>query len=92
MDNEKAQTVEKIEEIFKDLGGFSWEQVETWASFCLAVGMDPLPQLQVMMNNICKVVIASDGDDTPSNMDLPQLQLVKKGYHIRFNLSEPNNN
>lgn len=90
MENRKAQIVEQIEDVFKDLGGFSWEQAETWASFCFAVGMDPLPQLQVMMNNICNVVNAFDKNNTPAKIDFPQLCLKKKGDHICFDLIIPN--
>jgi hypothetical protein len=91
MDIEKKRIVEQIENVFKDLGGFSWEQAETWASFCFAVGMDPLPQLKVMMNNICDVSEAIDTDKASSKIDFPQLQLVKKGHRIRFNLVVPDN-
>jgi hypothetical protein len=88
MDNGKTQTIEKIEEVFKDLGGFSWEQAETWASFCYAVGMDPLPQLQVMMNNICKVVNTSH-KNIPDKAKTPELWIEQNGPRVRFKFVGP---
>jgi len=85
---EKDQLVEQIEDIFQDIGGFSWEQAETWASFCLAVGMDPLPQLKVMMNNVC-AVMESSTTDIPGKADQPELWLEKKGHKVHFKIVGP---
>ena len=85
METEKQQVVEQIENVFKDLGGFSWEQAETWASFCFAVGMDPLPQLKVMMNTICSVMPPSSGS-IPEKTDAPELWLEIKGHKIHFKI------
>ena len=88
MENRKAQIVEQIEDVFKDLGGFSWEQAETWASFCFAVGMDPLPQLQVMMNNICNVVYKPH-QHIPDRAETPELWIDKNGGKSRFKIVGP---
>jgi len=88
MENEKTQIVQQIEDVFKDIGGFSWEQAETWASFCFAVGMDPLPQLKVMMNNICKV-IAPSNESIPDKSETSELWVEKKGHKVRFKIIGP---
>lgn len=88
MEITKEQIVEQIENVFKDLGGFSWEQVETWASFCFAVGMDPLPQLKVMMNSICGVITPSGGN-VPEKANRPELWIERKGHRVHFKIAGP---
>ena len=88
MGMEKSEITEQIEEIFKDIGGFSWEQAETWASFCFAIGMDPLPHLKVMMNNICSVMTPSD-KDIPDKADMPELWIQRKGHKVHFKVVGP---
>jgi len=88
MADQKTELIEQIENVFKEIGGFSWEQVETWASFCLAVGMDPLPQLQVMMNNLCEVISPSDRS-TPDKANSPELWIERKGRKVRFKIVGP---
>ncbi len=81
--------MEQIEKVFHDIGGFTWEQAETWAGFCNAVGMDPLPFLKVMMNNICEVKVASDKVCVPSRVMSPELWVVTKGFRTHFEAIEP---
>lgn len=88
MDPDKAQLIEKIENVFSELGGFSWEQAETWAAFCFAVGIDPLPQLKVMMNGICNVVY-EPYQNTPEKTETPELWIDKNGGKVRFKLIGP---
>lgn len=88
MEITREQIVEQIENVFKDLGGFSWEQAETWASFCFAVGMDPLPQLKVMMNAICGVMTPSGGS-IPETSDTPELWIERKGHRVHFKIVGP---
>lgn len=88
MENKKAKIIEQIEDVFKQLGGFSWEQAEMWAGFCFAVGMDPLPQLQVMMNNIC-IVVYKPHQNIPDSTKTPELWIEKNGDKVRFKIVGP---
>ncbi len=61
MSVEKTELMERIEKVFADIGGFTWEQAEIWAGFCDAVGIDYIPFLKVMINNLCEVHSAFKG-------------------------------
>ncbi len=89
MKNDEIPMREQIEDIFQDIGGFTWEQAETWVGFCSAVGMEPLPFLKVMLNNICEVKLTSDGKKVPSRADRPELWGILKGRRTHFKLIGP---
>lgn len=90
MANEKSELVTQIEERFSDIGGFTWEQAETWAGFCNSVGMDPLPFLKVMLNNICSVKVVSAREfESDSNAASPELRILFKSSRTKFKAAEP---
>ncbi|MCP4107006.1 MAG: hypothetical protein GY749_15960 [Desulfobacteraceae bacterium] len=89
MEKKKTALMGQIEKVFHDIGGFTWEQAETWAGFCNAVGMDPLPFMKVMMNNICEVNITSDDRGVPSRVMSPELWVISKGFRTHFVVVEP---
>jgi hypothetical protein len=91
MSDEGVTVTRMIEKIFQDVGGFTWEQAETWAGFCNAVGMDPLPYLKVMLTNVCEVRSTYDKGNVPSSSACPELWVVTKGFRTEFKLLEPNN-
>lgn len=82
---------EKISSIFRDIGGFGWKEAETWAGFCDAVGMDPIPFLKVMLENVCRVQGCPAGGSMPDccSGERPELWVVLKGGHTRFHLVVP---
>lgn len=80
---------DQIENVFQDIGGFTWRQAETWAGFCNAVGMDPIPFLNVMIKSFCNVKSTSKSQNVPSSVNFPELWVVFKGSRTRFKLVEP---
>ncbi len=84
----KDNCMTQVEKRFQDIGGFTWGQAETWAGFCDAVGMDPLPFLKVMLKNICDVKVTSGNKSVPSHADHPELWVVFKACRTRFKLLE----
>lgn len=85
MEEKKSELVEKIEEVFHDLGDFSWKDAEIWAGFCHAVGMDPVAYLNVMMNNICTVCT----DSSKKIAGCPaQLKVKYSGRKTRLKLED----
>jgi len=77
---------EKIEKKFQEIGGFTWKQAEIWAGFCDSVGMDPMPFLKVMLNNICDVKSVSRGKSVPASANSPELWVVCKCSRTSFKL------
>ena len=82
---------ERISTIFRDIGGFGWKEAEIWAGFCDAVGMDPIPFLKVMLENVCRVQGCAAGRGVPGACSggTPELWVVLKGGQTRFQLLLP---
>ncbi|HAO21790.1 MAG: hypothetical protein BWK80_40220 [Desulfobacteraceae bacterium IS3] len=90
MANEKSEFVTQIENRFSDIGGFTWEQAEAWAGFCNSVGMDPMPFLKVLLNNICSIKVVSAREfESNSNPACPELRILFKGSRTKFKAAEP---
>ncbi len=89
MSDTKESIREQIEQILQDIGGFTWEQAETWAGFCDAVGMDPEPFLKVMMDRVCKVKTAKRNAEVPSACSSAELWVVLKGNRTNMKVVEP---
>jgi hypothetical protein len=90
MANEKSEFVSQIEGRFSDIGGFTWEQAEAWAGFCNSVGMDPLPFLKVILNNICSIKVVSAREfESSANPACPELRILFKGSRTKFKAAEP---
>ncbi|QTA91317.1 hypothetical protein [Desulfonema magnum] len=89
METQKSSLREDIEKIFQDIGGFTWEQAESWSGFCHAVGMEPIPYLKVMLNNVCNIRSATAGKNVPSSVTSPELWIIFKHCRTRFKLIEP---
>lgn len=89
MENGNSPVVQEIEKRFQEIGGFTWEQAETWAGFCNAVGMDPLPFLKVILHNICEVKYPAGGGCLPSDAECPELRVIFKACRTRFEVVEP---
>lgn len=85
-DKEIRKSVEKK---FQEIGGFTWRQAETWAGFCHAVGMDPMPFLKVMLGGICDAKSASRGKSVPSRAARPELWVEFKDSRTAFHLIGP---
>ncbi|MFO7665076.1 MAG: hypothetical protein R6V76_00470 [Desulfobacterales bacterium] len=77
-----------IEKTLSDIGGFSWDQAETWASFCYAVGIDPMPYIKAIIGEACAVNCTSDKKSVPEKSNEPELWVVTKGYRTHFKVVE----
>lgn len=86
---EKERMRYRIEKMLSDLGGFSWDQAETWASICVAVGIDPLPYLKAMIGEACAVNCTADKKSVPEHSNDPELWVVTKGYRTYFKIVGP---
>lgn len=82
---------EQISSVFRNIGGFGWKEAEIWAGFCDAVGMDPIPYIKVMLENICRVQACAAGSGVPGACSggTPELWVVLKGGQTRFQLVLP---
>ncbi len=89
MNKHKSPTLQKIETVFKDVGGFTWEQAEAWAGFCDSVGMEASPFLKVMLNDVCDVKFTRGRESLPCNVNKPQLWVLCRGGRTCFKLLEP---
>ncbi len=80
-----------ISDVFEKIGDFTWNDAESWAGFCDAVGMDPIPFLKVMLESICPVHCCSSPSAVPgcpSAMQDAELWVVLNGKNTRFFLVE----
>ncbi len=91
MDTTISSCEEQIASVFRNIGGFGWKEAEIWAGFCDAVGMDPVPFLKVMLENICHVQGCPSGGSVPGGCSggSPELWVVLKGGKTRFQLVLP---
>lgn len=92
MEPEKIDVAEiqsLIEQRFKDLGGFTWEDAEKWAGFCNAVGMDPIPFLKVILTNVCEIKSVYHQEHIPSCSACPELWVTFRGDRTKMKLVMP---
>ncbi len=89
MSEESGQLAADIEKVFQSIGGFTWRDAETWAGFCNAVGMDPLPFLRVMLENVCRVECVKGGAGVPPAIPSATLWIDFKGGKTRFHVAGP---
>ncbi len=79
----------EIEAVFRKIGGFGWKEAETWAGFCDAVGMDPMPFLRVMIESVCPVSCCRGAGGVPSRSSSPELWVALNGGKTELKLVEP---
>lgn len=89
MNEPMSKLRQDIEAVFKEVGGFTWEQAQVWAGFCDAVGMDPLPFLTVMLGGLCDIKCARRKENLPSCAQKPELWVHLRDHRTTFTLLEP---